>query len=83
MFLSYLCAKLKVRTHGVHDYLLCDGALIADPEGKADDTTELLWGHNMSWLHYLQHWFPNDLPIAQIIELLYARFDLKKKKYNQ
>lgn len=75
MFLSYLRAELQVRTHGVHDYLLCDGALIADPEGKADDTTELLWGHNMSRLHYLQHWFPKGLPIAWITELLNARFD--------
>lgn len=42
MFCRYLCAEFKVRTRGVHDYLLCDSALIADPEGKADNTTEPL-----------------------------------------
>lgn len=42
MFLRYLCAEPQVRTRGIHDYLLRDSALIADPEGKADNATELL-----------------------------------------
>lgn len=42
MFLRYPCAELKVRTHGVHDYVLCYSALVTDLEGKADNTTKLL-----------------------------------------
>lgn len=38
--LKYLCVELDVRTHGVQDNLLCDSALITDPESDADTATE-------------------------------------------
>lgn len=57
MFVRYLRAELQVRTRGIHDYLLRNSALITDPEGTADNATKLLWGHNMSRLHHLQHCF--------------------------
>lgn len=39
---QYLCVKLEVRTHGVHHNLLCDCALVTDPEGEADAASELI-----------------------------------------
>lgn len=42
MFVRYLRAELKVRTRGIHDYLLRDSALITDPEGEADYAPEFL-----------------------------------------
>lgn len=58
---GYLCAELDVGTHGVHDDLLCDRALIADPEGKADDTSEPIGGRHLSRLQHLQHRLPMEL----------------------
>lgn len=59
--IGYLCAELDVGTHGVHDDLLCDCALITDPEGKANDTSEPTGGHHVGRLEHLQHRLPVGL----------------------
>lgn len=69
MFVRYLRAELKVRTRGIHDYLLRDSALITDPEGEADYAPEFLWGNNMSRLHHLLHWFPEGWSLAWFISM--------------
>lgn len=61
----YLCVELDVRTHGVHDDLLCDGALITNPEREADAASETTRGHHTRRLHHLQ----NRLPTGSILQL--------------
>lgn len=51
----HLCVELDVRAHGIHDDLLCDGALIADPEGKADDAPEPTGGNYTDRLQHVLH----------------------------
>lgn len=61
----HLCVELDVRAHGVHDDLLRDGALIADPEGKADDAPEPTGGNYADRLQHVLH----RLPVLAILPL--------------
>lgn len=56
--LEYLRVELEVRARGVHDDLLRDGALITDPQGAADDASELTGGNHASWLQDILHRLP-------------------------
>lgn len=53
--LKYLCVELEVRARGVHDDLLRDGALIADPQREADDASELTGGKHARGLQHVLH----------------------------
>lgn len=53
--LQHLGVELEVRARGVHDDLLRDGALIADPQGAADDAPELTGGNHARGLQHVLH----------------------------
>lgn len=54
----YLCVELDVGTRGVHDDLLGDGALLADPQGAADDASELAGGGHVRRPQHVLHRLP-------------------------
>lgn len=54
----YLSVELEVGTRGVHDDLLGDDALLADPQGAADDAAELAGGSHVRGLQHVVHRLP-------------------------
>lgn len=55
--MKYLCVELEVRARSVHDDLLRDAALIADPQRAADDAAQLTRGNHARRLQHLLHQF--------------------------